>query len=292
MNVSNMSHLFSKSPFANNALSRNKQLPGQGNTPANALQKISNQMIAEQENSNKETDQIKLQLRMDTFTKTTDSSDEERAKVILRLYHHMTTICATGAKMREADLMSFKEHLEGMDQKIQYYQDVLDGKATLSEDSLFNDVECLLNVAKQQRVELIAEGVERFKKGGAYFEGCLDNFATKVFGENPLAGMHASDWEIDVSAPDLYAEIDRVLENTHTLKDKLYQSADYISDELEIRGYSDPYVSKGWKTEWSTYRGYYDQQADAMQREMERLRNSLVYTASEGLEPFINPLEK
>lgn len=104
--------------------------------------------------------------------------------------------------------------------------------------------------------------------------------------------MHASDWEIDVSAPDLYAEIDRVLENTHTLKDKLYQSADYISDELEIRGYSDPYVSKGWKTEWSTYRGYYDQQADAMQREMERLRNSLVYTASEGLEPFINPLEK
>ena len=291
MNVSNMSHLFYKSPFANNVLSRNKQLPGQGNAPANTLQKISNQMITEQENSNKETDQIKVQaLRVDTYAKNVDSSDVERAKVILRLRYHNVRMYDRMVEFREDDLVSFKERLQKLDQEIQSYQDILDGKTTSSDGLTSLDVKGSLNFAMRERESLIAAGLERFNDYGNDFVSGYNELANKYFGQTPLSNSYISNWNIDFSVPDIYAEIDRVLEDTREIRGVTQHGLAQISNMM--KAYDMGYTIDLQDEQQSPYNPRFDLDAYNIRQEIERLKNGPLLIATGKLENFIIPLDK
>lgn len=290
MNISNMSHLFQK----NNLLGGSNLLQRNANAPANALQKISNQMIAEQENSNKETDQIKLQLRMDTFTKGIDSSDVERAKMLLRFRHHNISMHDRTVELRENDLVEFKERLQKLDKEIQSYQDILDDKSASLDELTSMGLKGSLDLAKQARENLIAAGLESFTDTGEDFVSDYNELATHYFGQASLSDSHISNWRMDFSAPDIYAEIDRALASTREVRGVIHQDLTQISNMIKAydKGYDMGYTADLQGEQPSPYKPRFGLDAYDIREEIERLKNGPMFNATRKMEEFINPLEK
>ena len=286
MNVANFSQIFPKNPFQMNSLfSKNRTHMGQAKSPANTLQQISNRMIAKQEGSEKAADLVKTQeLRMDTYTKTDSSVSLDKAKdEVLQLYLQMTKMYATTSGNREKELLSFKEHLQEIDQTIQNYQDVLDGKTALQQGQSVEGITQLMKRVKQYREQFLADGIEKFNRNtSVYGNKTFDRYAKRVFGENPFAGKAPSDWKINSSASDIYTEIDRVVEETHSFNAKMKQGVSQLSGLLKDRGYGDTY-SPNWEAERTEYRSSFDKDVDARKLEIERLRYASLQNIAENL---------
>lgn len=284
MKASNIFPLFQRNnPFVKQATVRNRQ-------PDNTLQKISGQMVSAQENSKKaESQAIAQAARADTYVKSKPTAFDETKRGILTFYMSMMRFHDTIAEMRKEDIMSFKGQLQELDQEIQSYQDIMDGKNTTSALVLPEFAEGSLEHAKQRRAELLEEGARIFSHGGATFIDSYSRIAEKIHKVNPMTGMHASDWDMNLSAPDIYAEIDRVLHNMNAFTGITQQSVAYLDEKLQAL--DSTHSNSAQDTEASLYIGYFDRQAEDLQKQYEILKDSLDYTGK-TLENFINPLDK
>lgn len=261
MDVSKIAHLFQQNNmlYANNSISKCNRFSQQADTTSDMIKKISNQIITPKQGSAdaesaKETQTIK----MDTYTKTDSSQSlEEMPREVLEYYMGVTKLFANSSSSQEQDLLAFKERLQGMDQTIQGYQDILDGKAALPKELKTEDVIHSITEAKQMREQFVKDGVEHLNKWSSYFitSDIFDNLMQKVLGENKFAGQDGSNWMLDVSAADLYTEIDRVLTETQSVTAELERGIKRIYNVLKDRGFGDEYQHflKSWHSELGSY---------------------------------------
>lgn len=260
MDLSNLSELFQKTNAlqAGGLFAGAKQAAKQA-VPSDMLQQISDKMIT-QEQGAAETEVAKktLEIKLDTYTKTDSSRPlEEMPEEVLAIYMHITKLFANSASRQEQDLRDFKERLQGMDQTIQAYQDVLDGKSALPKGLNAEDVIKSITKAKEAREQLVKDGVEHLNRWSGDFitSDYYDTHIKKVLGENQFAGRDSSDWELDSSSSDIYAEIDRVLENTHSVTAELDRGVERIYNVLKERGFEDKYKHyvESWRSENGSY---------------------------------------
>lgn len=266
MDMSNISHLFQKTSVfqAGGPFTASKQASAQATAPS-MLQQISNRMVSEQQSSAELDAAAKAkEIKMDTYDKTDSTQSlEEMPSEVLEYYLHVTKMFATSSGRQEQDLLDFKERLQGMDETIQSYQDILDGKAALPKNLNMEDVAQSLSKATQNREQFVKDGVEHLNKWSDYFvtSDNFDNHMQKVLDENKFSGKDGSHWMLDASASDIYSEIDRVLENTHNVTEELDRGVQRIYDVLESRGSGDKY--KQYLESWRSERGSYFDQVEA-----------------------------
>lgn len=234
----------------------------QAAAPSNMLRKISAQMINGQQGIAEADAAAKAkEIKMDMYDKTDAAQSlEEMPSEVLEYYLHVTKMFAASAARQEQDLLDFKSRLQGMDETIQSYQDILAGKSALPESLNLEDVSQLLSKATQSREQFVKDGVEHLNQWGDDFvtSDNFDKHMKTALGENPFAGAEPSAWILDASASDIYSEIHRVLDNTHRVTEALDRGVQRIYDMLESRGAGDQY--KQYLGSWRWERGsYFDQ---------------------------------
>lgn len=255
MDMSNIAQLFQK----NILLAGGRQAAKQAAVPGDMLQKLAERMIGEQQGSSKADAAAKAQeIELDAYDRTDDSKSlEEMPREVLEYYLHVTKMFSTSSGRQEQDLLDFKERLQGMDETIQGYRDILDGKSALAEGLSMEDVMKSLSKATQERERFVKDGIAHLNKWSGYFvtSDSFDGHMQKVLGENLFAGKDRSNWTLDPSASDLYSEIDRVLAETHRVTEELDRGVRRIYDVLESRGLGDKYQNhlEAWRSERGSY---------------------------------------
>lgn len=210
----------------------------------NVLNKIANRTIdAQQENSDSDF-QIKLEvIKADTYTKTLESEAlEEMAPESLKLYAAVLQLFSGFSSNQENDLINFKEQLMNFDQQIEQYQGIIKGEEDLPEGTTTEDIMNLLTATQQTREKYIKDNSDKLNGLNVYkyMNGdFLDRIVHKVYGENNFSDMDESNWKIDSSASDIYAEIDKVIESTRGMTRSLNEGIKRIYDILEKNGYGE-----------------------------------------------------
>lgn len=258
MDMSNISQLFQKS----NVLTGGRHIAGQAATPSDLLQQISSQIVDKQQGSSEAKAPVKAQeIRMDTYDKEDSSQPlEEMARGALEYYLQVTKIFCSSSAAQEQDLLDFKERLQEMDETIQGYQDILNGKTALPEGFSMENIIQSLAKAKANREEFIRDGVAHLNKWSGYFvtSDYFDKHMQKILGENKFEGKERSNWILDSSVSDIYSEIDRVLAETQSVTEELNRGVQKIYDMLKNNGSEDKY--KTWLESCSSeYESYFDQ---------------------------------
>lgn len=246
MNLANISHLFQRSSLfqASSLLTAGKQNLGTPAASENMLQQISNQIIAKQQGEDGVSKTVKAQERlMDTYTEADSSSSlNEMSNGALEYYLGVSKFFSRIAEGQEKELISFRDNLQKIDSTIQGYQDILDGQEPLGNGQTVEDVTRFLAKAQQHREQFFNDGIEKLNyEQKPCADKVFDRFMVKVFGENKFAEKDASDWNVDASASDIYAEIDRVIGETRSFKDEMERGVQKIYNILEERGYGDKY---------------------------------------------------
>lgn len=212
------------------------------------LNRISNNIVGAQERRTEMESAIRTQeVKMDAYTSEIDAAQqkslEEMPDELLHFLRNTYMVQRNMSCKMEQELTSFRDELMGIDQTIQEYQDIIDGKSLLPEDLTMEDVTKLLEFTKAAREQFVQDNAERLNEwnvgnsviGNSYTARTLE----RVTGENKFAGADASTWEIDATASDIYAEIDRVLSATRSVTETMEEGYRRICNELEKRGYTE-----------------------------------------------------
>ncbi len=250
--------------FQNRTLfSANAGLSSPAEKSQTALQTISDQIVSNQTRDEQLEEQSKTaQIWKDTYMKTKeDTPDEERSTYVLELYLGIARLHLTAAERNEQEISDFKEQLQGWDQTIQGYQDILDGKAALPEGQTMQSILWSYEKAKLDREEFLQDGITHIN--GYQYNELSSNEITDynikaIFGENKFAEKDPSVWLIDPTASDLYSEIDRVLSEAQWVAEEFRQGVEHFYNILRKRGYGEQY--KGYLESWvDPTDSYFDQ---------------------------------
>ena len=247
MNISGQPFLFqpnnifaAKSPFG--------QIPGQGQgSVSDILSRVSDNIVNARERSKSLEDAARSrEVRLDSYSAGVDASRmksmEEMPDELLHFLRNQFLVRRNVSCRMEQELTAFRDGLMGLDQTIQEYQDILDGKTPLSGDLSMEDVTELLELTRAVREQFVQDNAERLNKWNmskaVTGDGIISRAIENVLGENRYADMDASVWEIDASAGDIYAEIDEALSATRSVTDTMEEGYRRICGELEERGYT------------------------------------------------------
>lgn len=151
---------------------------------------------------------------------------------------------------------AFREQLKGIDQTIQDYEKMLNGEMemptklaggsfTLAGPEVpmtKEDVQFLLAKTKAFREEFIKDGVEQLNSltymvsGFVSKGGVRERIIQRILGESPLENIANSDWTIDLTAPDIYSELDKAQNATTKTFDAINECERLITKEMKKRG--------------------------------------------------------
>ena len=235
-----------------------------------ALQNISEQIVSKQAGTERLEDLSKAaQIRKDTYVKADEATSLEEAPTeLLELFLHNTKMYLTMSEGYEQELLDFKEQLQEWDKTIQEYQDMLDGKVALSEGQTMQSVLLPYEQAQKDKEQFLQDGIAHINENryGEFFsDERVDRTLKAVLGEDTFSAFaekDASDWLINPSASDIYAEIDRVLSEAHGVTEELQQGVDNIYSILEERGCGEKY--KGYLESWANPQNSYFDQTEEM----------------------------
>ena len=259
------------------------KLPGQQqNSVTDVLNRISSNIIGAQVQRKSVESTAKTQeAKMDAYTSEIDATQqkslEEMPDELLHFLRNQFLVQRNMSCQIEQELTSFRDQLSGIDQTIQEYQSILDGRTAMPDDLTLEDVAALLETTKATRQQFLEDNVERLNKWNmdkAVRDTRISRALERVVGENGFSGADASTWEIDASASDIYAEIDRVFSATHSVTETMEEGYRRICNELERRGY----------TEWK-----YEEHLTAMREEQEPIP---VEKSGTSLQFIMDALEK
>lgn len=235
-----------------------------------ALQNISEQIVSKQAGTERLEDMSKAaQIRKDTYVKADEATSLEEAPTeLLELFLHNTKMYLTMSEGYEQELLDFKEQLQEWDKTIQEYQDMLDGKVALSEGQTMQSVLLSYEQAQKNKEQFLQDGIAHINENryGEFFsDERVDHTLKAVLGEDTFSAFaekDASDWLINPSTSDIYAEIDRVLSEAHGVTEELQQGVDNIYSLLKERGYGEKY--KGYLESWANPQNSYFDQTEEM----------------------------
>lgn len=235
-----------------------------------ALQNISEQIVSKQAGTERLEDLSKAaQIRKDTYVKADEATSLEEAPTeLLELFLHNTKMYLTMSEGYEQELLDFKEQLQEWDKTIQEYQDMLDGKVALSEGQTMQSVLLPYEQVQKDKEQFLQDGIAHINENryGEFFsDERVDHTLKAVLGEDTFSAFaekDASDWLINPSTSDIYAEIDRVLSEAHGVTEELQQGVDNIYSLLEERGYGEKY--KGYLESWANPQNSYFDQTEEM----------------------------
>lgn len=235
-----------------------------------ALQNISEQIVSKQAGTERLEDMSKAaQIRKDTYVKADEATSLEEAPTeLLELFLHNTKMYLTMSEGYEQELLDFKEQLQEWDKTIQEYQDMLDGKVALSEGQTMQSVLLSYEQAQKDKEQFLQDGIAHINENryGEFFsDERVDHTLKAVLGEDTFSAFaekDASDWLINPSTSDIYAEIDRVLSEAHGVTEELQQGVDNIYSLLKERGYGEKY--KGYLESWANPQNSYFDQTEEM----------------------------
>lgn len=229
------------------------KLPGQQqNSVTDVLNRISSNIIGAQEQRKSMEATVKTQeAKMDAYTSEIDAAQqkslEEMPDELLHFLRNQFLVQRNMSCQMEQELTAFRDQLSGIDQTIQEYQDILDGKGAMPDDLTLEDVTALLETTRATREQFVQDNAERLNKWNMGKTVTGDTHPARaierVFGENQYADMEQSVWEIDPTASDIYAEIDEALNATRRVTETMEEGYRRICNELEKRGQTE------WKYE-------------------------------------------
>lgn len=237
MNVSNLASLFQK----NGIFQPNKPL-GQklGQPPVNdTLQRLSEHLLTAQEKSQDLKKRFDtLELSVEAAGPKENSALSEMPTELLEVYFHMYQFEMKVSQWRETDLTCYRDQLSAFDQTIQEYQDMLDGKGELPQTLSMEDAANLLERTRAAREQFLRQGAEQLNQMGS--EGlALSKNAYQLLEDPESARNSDFRWSIDLSAGDIYGEIDRALTTVRQAGSLSREGASRILAELERRGAGD-----------------------------------------------------
>lgn len=122
--------------------------------------------------------------------------------------------------------------------------------------------------AQKDKEQFLQDGIAHINENryGEFFsDERVDHTLKAVLGEDTFSAFaekDASDWLINPSTSDIYAEIDRVLSEAHGVTEELQQGVDNIYSLLKERGYGEKY--KGYLESWANPQNSYFDQTEEM----------------------------
>ncbi len=208
------------------------------------LNEIANRMTDRFERAEALESQIKtFDIRMEQLTETNSNLEELDAEV-LEMHLEMCKFMGRAAKWQEKELTEFRDQLASFDELIQSYQDIVDRKSGLT-DMTMDQAKELLAAAQMQREAYVQKGIEflnRIHLGAedmtASYSG-INSALEAAYGKNPFAGQELSGLKTDISADNIYAEIDKALKNVQNVGKVFDEGARRIADALEKKGYGE-----------------------------------------------------
>jgi len=243
--------------------SGNPALFGPAEKAQTTLQKLSNQILTGQKSSEQLEDLSRTaQIQKDAYIPKDSSDTDALADAkdwVLEVDMGILRLWSTVFESYGHELSDFKEQLQGMDNTIQGYQDILDGKAPLQEGQNMQDILFSCAQAKVQRQQFFEYGMTYFSKtksnGDTHFDENnhdlgYEKLINALLGECRFAKKNDSDWGIDPNASDIYSEIDRVLADVGGRVAETKRGIGRLFGLLYERGYGEK------------YRGYLDADAD------------------------------
>ena len=237
MNVTNFANLFHQ----NSIFQQNKPLGQKLIQPRinDTLNRLSENLLTAQEQAKD------MKARFDTLELSAEAMESQKnpaladvPEELLRFYLNQCKVGAVISRGQETSLMEFRNQLSAFDQTIQSYQDMLDGKTALPEQMKQEDAAFLLETAKAAREQFLqqaAETLERFSREAPTPKDLLGNGYSMITGETGNA-QEWSRWQIDVSAGDIYGQIDRAIASAHKATSMFQEGASSILAELKRRG--------------------------------------------------------
>ena len=250
MNVSNLADLFQRSGVFQQSRTLGQKL---GQPPvSDTLHRLSQNFLTAQE---QEQD---LRRRFDTLELSAEAADSkadsalsELPNELLEIYLNQYKVAANMSQHNAAALMEYRDQLSAFDRTVQEYQDMLDGKAALPRQMKPEDVSMLLERTRAAREQFLQEGAKALNRVGSEAPDLPGKARQMVMGDQDDGrGLR---WSIDISAGDIYAEIDRALAFTQEVTSMCREGASLIVAELKRRGLADkPYYQLHFSDQDST----------------------------------------
>ncbi len=260
MDVSGLSGL-----FQSNRIFQPENLLGQKlvQSPVNdTLHRLSENLL------NAKTQANDLKTRFDTLELSAEATEgkgktslDEMPEGLLRFYLNQCKVGACLSQQHEASLMEYRNQLSAFDQTIQEYQDMLDGNKALPKQMKLDDISKLLDATKAMREQFMQQGAAELNQISNH-NPTQEGYMGKAFSmvtEWVENGSSDTCWQIDVSANDIYGEIDRALSSAHNITSTFQKGASNILSELKRRGCVEdgeiiPYDNQGAESSESVQR--------------------------------------
>lgn len=260
MNITNLANLFHQ-----NTIFQQGKLPGQklGQPAASdTLYRLSQNFLTAQEQGQD------LRKRFDTLELSSEAADSKADSALsgmpnelLEVYLNQYKVAANLSRQNGAALMEYRNQLSAFDQTIQEYQDMLDGNKALPKQMKLDDISKLLDATKAMREQFMQQGAAELNQISNH-NPTQEGYMGKAFSmvtewiEN---GSSDTRWQIDVSANDIYGEIDRALSSAHNITSTFQKGASNILSELKRRGCVEggeiiPYDNQGAESSESVQR--------------------------------------
>lgn len=238
----------SRGPFAGTPA-----LFGQDEKEQTTLQKLSSQIIAGQDSSEQLEDLSEIaQIKKDSYIPKNSSNKnplDDISDDVLKSYMGILNMYSAGSTRYRYELSDFKEQLQRMDDTIQSYQDILDGKAPLGEGQNMLDVSLSCALAKVHRQQFFEHGMTHFNKDqfeipnpdAHNHDDVYEKLINTLLGDCRFSLKDERDWGIDPYASDIYSEIDRVLTNLDGRIAETKRGIGRLYGLLYERGYGEKY---------------------------------------------------
>lgn len=247
------------------------------------LQNLSNQILTGQKNSEQVKDLSEIaQRRKDAFIPKSSSDDDpmdDMATELLELCMGQLQIQLRGLEGYRQELSDFRDQLQKMDNTIQGYQDIIDGKTPLQEGC---DMQSVLNswaLAKMQRQQFFEYGMTFYNKERlySYYDYARENGFYENRIKTPMSeyfGGWGSDWGIDSNSSNIYSDINRILAEIDDQAEVTSQGISHVYGLLYKRGRGEKYKSC-LNAPADPRPTLTTQIIDAWKREMEQLKANL-----------------
>lgn len=239
MNAAGLANLFQQ----NHIFQQNRPLGQKLTQPTahDALRRVSEHLTGAQ-NQGKD-----LSKRFDTLELSAEAAGREENPAFRDmpegLLHFYLNQCKVGmhlSQQQENALTEYRDQLSALDQTVQDYQDMVDGKKALPGQMKMEDAVRLLEAVKAAREQFRQKGAEelnRLSDSGITRESFLGKAYRMAAGGNENADSH---WQIDPSADDIYSEIDHARSAAHEVTETFRKGASGILAELRRRGCVEP----------------------------------------------------
>lgn len=286
----------SRSPF-----SGNPALFGPAEKEQTPLQKLSNQIIAGQDSSEQLEDLSEIaQIKKDSYIPKNSSNKNPLDDIpdgVLEFYMNALNIYSAGSTRYRRELSDFKEHLQGMDDTIQSYQDILDGKTPLQEGQNMLDIRFSCAMAKVHRQQFFEHGMTHFNKNqfeipnpdARNHDYVYEKLINTLLGDCRFALKDECDWGIDPYAFDIYSEIDCVLTNLDGQISETNRGIGRLFGLLYERGYGEKY-KKHLDSEVEPEPSHIAQSIADWNQKIEQLKQAALQEVVEA--PLQSPLQK